>query len=77
MGVIDPNWVEDGRQNGWIMPAAPRWKRLPVIRHLRAVWHRVRVERHQAFWTGATGALHSGYDHWVLYGMARGQEREM
>ena len=67
-------WDQDGHDFGWTMPSAPWWKRLPVIRHVRAAWHRSRVRQHQAFWTIATGALHSGYDEWVLWGIAHGKE---
>lgn len=67
-------WLEDARMNGWKMPSAPWWKRLPVVRHIRAAYLTGQVVRHQAFWTRATGALHSGYDHWVLWGIAQGME---
>ncbi|WP_306150666.1 hypothetical protein [Roseovarius sp. MMSF_3281] len=30
-------WEQDRLHMGWAMPAAPWWKRLPVIRHARAV----------------------------------------
>jgi hypothetical protein len=70
----DELWLEDMRENGWMMPYAPWWKRLPVIRHFRAAMHRVRVEQHNAFWTAA-GRIPTGYDSWVLYGIARGYER--
>ena len=30
-------WQQDAYGMGWAMPSAPLWKRLPVIRHARAV----------------------------------------
>lgn len=74
---LDPHWIEDGEVNDWVMPRAAWWKRLPVIRRFRAAWHGLRVAVHQDAWTRATGALHSGYDNWVLYGIAKGQERPL
>ena len=68
-------WLEDAKNNGWEMPRAAWWKRLPVIRRVRAVYHAWHVNRHQRMWTEATGALHSGYDRWVIYGIATGMER--
>jgi hypothetical protein len=31
-------------------PTAVWWKRLPIIRHIRAVWVSVQLARHYAFW---------------------------
>lgn len=67
-------WERDGREFGWRMPYAPWWKRMPVVRHFRALWASVKVGRHEAFWL-SIGMASSGYDHWVLYGIATGQER--
>lgn len=64
-------WLKQGRDNGWIMPAAPWWKRLPVIRHLRAAILKSRVEHHNAFWISA-GKIPTGYDEWVLFGIWHG-----
>jgi hypothetical protein len=67
-------WSMIQRDQGWIMPAAPRWKRLPLIRHLRAIraaWH---VHQHNAFYIGL-GLLPTGYDQWVLHGIWKGYER--
>ena len=69
------DWLQAGTANGWVMPTAPAWKRLPIIRYFRGVYHAIQVERHQAFWRHATGALHGGYDKWVVYGIHKGQER--
>jgi hypothetical protein len=69
-------WHADQKRYGWIMPPAPRWKRLPVIRYFRFVWHNFNIRRHNAMW-GSLGMVPSGYDEWVLYGVARGWERPM
>lgn len=69
------HWKQDAADFGWQMPTAPRWKRLPVIRHARSAWLRLRVEWHYTFW-GAIGAARSGYDNWVIFGIARGFERD-
>jgi len=68
-------WLEDKQANGWEMPAASWWRRLPVIRHMRAAYHRVRLERHNAFYL-SVGMIPSGYDNWVIYGIAKGMERK-
>jgi hypothetical protein len=70
----DELWLEDMRINNWLMPFAPWWKRLPVIRHFRAAMLRNQVAQHDAFWLN-TGLIPSGYDRWVIYGIARGYER--
>jgi hypothetical protein len=56
------------------MPAAPKWKRLPVIRHFRAMYGAYQVarfEREVAF----LGGINTGQDDWVLYGIFHGLER--
>ncbi len=67
-------WKKDGEDFGWIMPSAPGWKKLPVVRHVRVIIYRVEVRR----WNAALrslGMIPSGYDQWVVYGIARGMER--
>ena len=68
-------WEKDAQDFGWQMPAAPRWKRLPVIRHIRASYHGWQVARHNAFWQ-SLGKIPTGYDSWVIYGIAKGKERD-
>ena len=68
------NWLLDMDQNKWVMPFAPWWKRLPVIRHLRAIALRFKVEHHYTSGMGVFG-LRTGYDEWVLYGIWHGLER--
>ena len=67
-------WVQDGNEMGWEMPSAPWWKRLPVIRHIRAIYGLIKLEQHNRFWLRA-GLIPTGYDEWVVYGIARGMEK--
>ena len=66
-------WKRDAEDFGWIMPAAPCWKRVPVIRHIRAIWGGWQVARHEAFYR-ALGGIPTGYDRWVLFGIWHGKE---
>ena len=66
-------WLEDGKRNSWTMPDVPAWKRLPIIRRIRAFRHSMNVQRHNSMWR-AMGAIPTGYDEWVLWGMAHGLE---
>jgi len=67
-------WIEDAREWHWVMPAAPLWKRLPGIRHVRATWGGIQVQRWYAAGPGQIG-LRTGYDEWVLFGIWHGLER--
>jgi hypothetical protein len=67
-------WKSDGIERGWVMPSAPWWKKLPVVRHVRAIRHRLGVRRWNAL-VASVGMIPSGYDEWVVYGIARGMER--
>lgn len=64
-------WKAEGDECGWVIPHAPWWKRLPVIRHVRTLWAAYQVECHYAYGMGQFG-LRTGYDDWVLWGMWRG-----
>jgi hypothetical protein len=66
-------WAIAGLRNGWKMPLAPWWKRLPVIRHIRVAYHAARLVIWEDFWRRA-GYVPNGYDDWVLAGMWRGWE---
>lgn len=66
-------WKADGDRFGYEMPAAPWWKRLPVIRHIRALIAAYRVENHNRFYR-ALGMIPTGYDSWVVFGIAQGFE---
>jgi hypothetical protein len=72
--ILHDDWSEVGKRNGWVMPAAPRWKRLPVVRHLRALRAAWYVYENEAFW-GRLGMIPNGYDRWVLHGIWKGRER--
>lgn len=74
MSTSAERWERDRTLNGWVMPTAPIWKRLPGIRWVRFAWHGFRVTQHQSAFRGL-GMLSSGYDEWVLYGILRGWER--
>ncbi len=67
-------WQKDGYEFGWTMPYAAAWKRLPVIRHIRAISAKIQIERWYSFGPGSIG-LRSGYDDWIVYGIWSGQER--
>ncbi len=67
-------WRAYGLKEGWKMPSAPRWKRLPGIRWVRALVECIRVEAWYRHGPGRMG-VRTGYDDWVVYGIARGQER--
>lgn len=75
MNESDERWERDRVQRRWRMPTSSRWKRLPGIRLIRFVWHSYRLVRHQAAFSGL-GMWSSGYDEWVLYGIARGFDKE-
>lgn len=67
-------WEEVGEEFNWDMPTTTWWKRLPIIRHVRATYHAIMVDRHERMWC-SMGALSSGYDQWVLWGIWHGKER--
>lgn len=67
-------WETAGEANDWVMPRAPLWKRLPIVRHVRGIWHSLMIERHESMWR-SLGALPSGYDRWVVWGIFHGKER--
>jgi len=69
------NWLADQKSNNWRMPATQRWKRIWGIRHIRAAYHARQVARHNAFWI-SVGKIPIGYDHWVIYGIRMGKERD-
>lgn len=69
-----PEWYRDAERNGWVMPVSPWWKRLPIIRHVRAVYGSIMVSRHNSFWLSA-GLIPTGYDQWVLHGIWHGEDR--
>lgn len=71
----DDHWYQDMVRCGWQMPVVPRWKTLPIIRHVRAFIGLWRVNRHrEAMRATGLGMLDTGYDSWVLYGIWHGRE---
>lgn len=73
--MLNDAWEQDRVDFDWQMPVAPWWKRLPIIRHVRAMRTKILIERWYAFGPGTMG-LRSGYDDWVVTGMWHGKERE-
>ena len=73
MTKSDELWLEDKIANGWSMPSAPSWKRLSIIRHIRAAYHSVKVSEHERIYR-SMGMIPNGYDRWVIYGIRRGWE---
>lgn len=50
-----PTWDDllfsEARLNGWTIPEVPRWKRLPVIRHIRVMLRgNPHIEDGHAYW---------------------------
>lgn len=70
------DWLVTGTANGWTMPSAPRWKRLPIIRHVRALIEARRVDDWYETGPGALGAFRTGSDAWVVLGIWLGMERD-
>lgn len=68
-------WEKYGEELGYVMPQAPDWKRLPIIRHARAIWLKIQVERHYTKWAGI--GIRTGYDDWVINGIWMGKERPL
>lgn len=68
-------WTTMAQDYGYTMPFAPLWKRLPVIRHVRALYAKWQIERWYAYGPGSIG-LRTGYDDWVVYGIWAGKERQ-
>lgn len=70
-------WLEEQERHGWVMPSAPWWKRIPIVRHIRGAIARFRVDRAAAQWqqVGICLGRPSQFDLWVCYGIIRGWER--
>ena len=68
----DEDWRKDRDERRWSLPAKAPWPlRLPVIRHIRAAYARIQVERHYSCGLGMIG-IRTGYDDWVCYAIQRG-----
>lgn len=70
------DWLAQGERCGWRMHGAPWWKRLPIIRHIRALWHSWRAYHWHRYGPGSIG-IPTGYDNWVIYGIWYGKERKL
>ena len=68
------DWEKAALENNWEMPSAPRWKRFPLIRHLRAIYHAFHLGWHERIML-EMGFISTGYDRWVLHGIWKGKER--
>lgn len=67
------DWLSHGHNKSWKPPApATRWKRLPIIRHIRGAWLSMKIEQHYSILVCRLGLVRTGYDEWVLYGIFRG-----
>lgn len=68
-------WRMNGSTHGWSPPPRARWyKRLPIVRFVRAVYHYERVERLalQARHAGIGLGHMNPYDVWVIEGIRDG-----
>jgi hypothetical protein len=69
----DKVWHQQRVQNRWeLPPPAVHWKRLPVIRHIRAAVLSFAVELHYSRWASIGCFRRTGYDRWVIYAIYRG-----
>jgi hypothetical protein len=64
-------WKTIGERNGWGVRPAHWFFRLPVVRHVRAVYHGAKVDRHNAI-CRSIGMIPTGSDEWILEGIWRG-----
>lgn len=66
--------TEDERVFVASIPKAIWWKRLPLIRHIRAVWAKWQVDAHYEAWA-MMGLLpvNSGFDYAVIEAIWRGE----
>lgn len=72
MTVSEIAWRTDKRRNNWELPApVARWKRLPIVRQIRVIWHANKIGNNSRI-MGSLGFVDSGYDEWVLYAILRG-----
>lgn len=66
-------WLEHGHDAGWSVPAVPRWKRWPLIRHIRALVRAAAQILVEEEWENI-GFVSGGYAEWLTYGRWRGWE---
>lgn len=70
------HWKNTGSELGWKMPGQTWVKRLPFIRHARALIAIKRVYCWYEYGPGQFG-ISTGYDEWVVTGIWLGQERPL
>ena len=70
-------WLDDQEEEGWVMPRAVWWKRLPLIRNVRSL--RFHLLIHRLAWEYGKVGIGLGTpnqrDKWIVYGIAQGKER--
>lgn len=65
-------WRQDGERNHWELPRKALWPlRIPVVRHIRALWATLMIERHYRIYA-SLGLLRTGYDEWVVFAILKG-----
>jgi hypothetical protein len=66
------DWEDQGIRHGWRPPPRASWVwRRWGIRHIRVIWLTLQVTLHYEHWA-ALGMLNTGYDDWVIWGIAKG-----
>lgn len=75
MSIERNRWDWKGQEHNWIMPKVKFWKRWPGVRHIRALYHSLRLTLWADYWLRSGYYVPGGYDDWVIYGMWRGWER--
>ena len=70
---VKSEWLKAKTDNGWSMRPVSWWKRLPIIRHIRAIYFRLKVDRHNEL-CRSMGMIPTGYDEWVVTGIWIGAE---
>ncbi|MGU3656801.1 hypothetical protein [Methylobacterium fujisawaense] len=75
VGLDEHIWRQEGESNGWEAPKRrPWWKRLPVIRHVAALWLSWQVHSYAGGWASVgigIGGPHA-QDLWVVEGAFHG-----
>lgn len=66
-------WLRHQASYGWAMPMTATWKRWPLIRHLRAIRLKRKIEQWYSAGPGSLG-VRGGYDDWVAAGIWYGWE---
>jgi hypothetical protein len=74
--IIKTRWQDGYDTLGYRMPnlKTPAWKRLPAIRHIRAVLLLIKVARHRQMMADL-GFIPNDYDSFIIDGIWLGRER--